>query len=89
MDLADFRNQIDDIDKELVSLFIRRMEIAAQVAEYKRVNHLPIQVPAREQEILHRLSGIAGAEMEAYVRELYAEIFKLSRDYQSMKNSKA
>ena len=39
MDLTDLRNQIDEIDKELVSLFVRRMAIAAQVAEYKRVNN--------------------------------------------------
>lgn len=87
MDLTHLRNQIDEIDKELVDLFVRRMEIAAQVAEYKRVNNLPIKVPAREQEILQKISEIAGVEMEAYVRGLYTEIFELSRAYQNMKNS--
>ena len=87
MDLTDLRNQIDEIDKELVSLFVRRMAIAAQVAEYKRVNNLPIKVPAREEEILQKLSKIAGTEMESYVRGLYTEIFELSRAYQNMKNT--
>lgn len=89
MDLTVLRKQIDELDTELVSLFIRRMEIAARVAEYKRLNNLPIKVPAREQEVLQRISEMAGTEMEVYVRELYAEIFELSRAYQRMKNSNA
>ena len=34
MDLKDLRNEIDKIDDELVKLFVRRMEIAAQVAMF-------------------------------------------------------
>lgn len=47
MDLKELRAQIDDIDDELVKLFCKRMDIAAQVADYKKENGLPIFVPAR------------------------------------------
>ena len=44
MDLKELRGQIDEIDDQLVSLFCRRMDIAAQVADYKKANGLPILV---------------------------------------------
>ena len=47
MDLKDYRNQIDEIDDELVRLFAKRMEVSAQIADYKKANGLPIYVPAR------------------------------------------
>ena len=35
MDLLELRNQIDDIDQQIVSLYEKRMDICKQVAEYK------------------------------------------------------
>ena len=52
MDITELRSKIDSIDNELVRLFTERMDIAAQVADYKKENNLPIYVPAREREIL-------------------------------------
>ena len=47
MELKELRNQIDAIDNELVSLFKKRMELSAHVADYKKEHHLPIYVPMR------------------------------------------
>ena len=33
MDLSEIRQQIDEIDQELVGLFCRRMNLSAQVAD--------------------------------------------------------
>ena len=52
MDLTELRGQIDAIDDELVRLFRARMDIAAQVADYKKERGLPIFDGAREQEVL-------------------------------------
>ena len=60
MDLKDLRNEIDRIDDQLVALFVRRMEISAQVAAYKKENRLPILVPAREAEKLADIAEKAG-----------------------------
>ena len=83
MDLTQIRNQIDGIDQELVSLFNRRMELAAQVADYKKENKLPIYVPAREREILQKVAGLASSDLANYTRVLYSMLFELSRSYQS------
>lgn len=82
MDLKELRAEIDKLDDELVRLFVRRMEICAQVAEYKKENNLPILMPAREQEKLADVAGKAGPEMADYTRHLYTLLFELSRDYQ-------
>ena len=36
MDLNELRTEIDKIDTELVRLFTQRMDISAQVADYKK-----------------------------------------------------
>ena len=86
MDLKELRAQIDDIDDALVKLFCKRMDIAAQVADYKKKNDLPIFVPAREREKLQDVSQKAGPEMAAYTRTLYSMLFELSRSYQKKRN---
>ena len=86
MDLKEIREQIDSIDQELVDLFCRRMQLSAQVADYKKANNMPIHVPAREQEILQKVGKLAGTEWEDSIKALYSTIFELSRDYQSKRN---
>ena len=89
MDLKDIRSQIDTIDDELVRLFVKRMGLSAQVADYKKANNMPIYVPAREREILQDVATKAGPEMANYTRVLYSMLFELSRSYQSKRNSEA
>ena len=87
MELKDLRNQIDNIDDELVQLFTKRMAISAQIADYKKANGLPIYVPAREREILQDVAEKAGPEMANYTRVLYSMLFELSRSFQKKRNS--
>ncbi len=87
MDLKDLRNEIDMVDEEIVKLFVKRMELAAQVADYKKENNLPILVPAREREKLQEVAKLAGVEMDNYTRVLYSMIFEISRSYQSKRNA--
>ena len=83
MDLKDLRTEIDAIDDQLVKLFTQRMEISAQIADYKKEKSLPIFVPAREREKLADVAEKAGPDMANYTRVLYSMLFELSRSYQS------
>ena len=83
MELKDIRSSIDAIDRDLVSLFTRRMDCAREVAEAKQLTGKPIRDHAREREILNRLTAQAGDAYAPYVRALYSHIFDLSRSYQS------
>lgn len=86
MDIQDMRKEIDAIDNQLVQLFAQRMDVAAQIANYKKENNLPIFVPAREREKLNDVAEKAGPEMANYTRVLYSMLFELSRSYQSKLN---
>ena len=83
MDLNELRGQIDQIDDELVKLFTQRMEVSAQIADYKKEKSLPIFVPAREREKLADVAEKAGPDMANYTRVLYSMLFELSRSHQS------
>ncbi|MBE7001369.1 MAG: bifunctional chorismate mutase/prephenate dehydratase [Ruminococcaceae bacterium] len=87
MELKDLRTQIDNIDQSLVELFVKRMNLSAQVADYKKEHNMPIYVPSREREILQEVATKAGPEMANYTRVLYSMLFELSRSYQSKRNS--
>ena len=83
MELKELRCRIDEIDDQLVKLFVQRMEVSAQVAAYKKEHQLPIFVQTREQEKLDDVAQKAGVEMADYTKALYGAIFELSRSYQS------
>ena len=83
MELRELRTEIDTVDRELTALFLRRMEASGQIAEVKAAKGLPILNAAREAEVLDRVSASAPEELREYVRALYTEIMRLSREYQS------
>jgi len=87
MDLTQLRNEIDNVDAQLVRLFTQRMELSAAVADYKKEHNLPIYVPAREREILQDMAAKAGPDFANYSRVLYSMLFELSRSYQKKRNT--
>ena len=88
MDLNELRQQINSIDDELLNLFTRRMDLASQVADYKRAHDLPILQPAREREILKKVADKAGPELGGYARVLFSMLMELSKSYQNKRNNK-
>ena len=87
MELKELRNEIDLIDDELVQLFNKRMQLSAQVANYKKEHNMPIHVPAREREILQDVAAKSSPDLANYARVLYSMIFELSRSYQRKRNT--
>jgi len=88
MDLQELRIQIDEIDKELVKLFEKRMDVASGIAAWKRENNMPILDSAREREKLAAIGEAARSDLQTYTQMLYSMIFELSRSYQSELNRK-
>lgn len=85
MELTQLRDQIDSIDRELVELFKRRMNVSAQVAEYKRRTGMNVLDSSRERALLSKVSELSGEDFEEYTRTLYATILDVSRAYQHKK----
>ena len=82
MDLSDYRKQIDEIDDELVKLFSRRMETAANIAQCKRGMGKAVMDAKREREKLLDILGKCPEKFKDYTASLYSLIFELSRSYQ-------
>ena len=82
MELKDCRNKLDVIDKQLMDLFLERMEIVKAVAEYKKEHGLPILASGREKEILDRVRTLSGEEMAPYAQTLFETLLYVSREYQ-------
>lgn len=82
MDLSQYRERIDTIDKELIRLFTERMQIAQGIAEYKVENHLPVLDAARERQKLAEIAKLSSDEVRPYTGVLFSQIFELSRAYQ-------
>ncbi|GAB6181985.1 prephenate dehydratase [Desulfotomaculum defluvii] len=83
MNLKELRDQINQIDVQLVELFLKRMNIAAEIAKYKIQNKLPVSDLGREREVLNLVAELAGEKMEPYSKRLFYTLFDLSRAYQS------
>lgn len=83
MDLEKCRQEIDNIDKALVELFVKRMNVAKDVAAYKKETGMNVYDGERERKLLEKVEENAGEEYGDYARRLYSSILDLSRTYQS------
>ena len=83
MDLLDLRNELDDIDARIVELYEKRMDICAQVAEYKIANGRKVLDRQREQEKLAKVRSLAHNELNSRgVEELFEQLMAMSRKLQ-------
>ncbi len=83
MDLNIFRNKINEIDEQIIELFVERMRITANIAEAKAAQNLPILDSSREKAVLQYVKKKAGKEFEGYAETLYQTVFNVSKSYQS------
>ncbi len=80
--LDELRHEINDIDEKLVELFVKRMDVALDVANYKKENGIAVFDGGRERAVLDRVSSLAGGEFGEYADLLYRTVMDLSRRYQ-------
>lgn len=67
-DLSDYRREIDQLDKELVSLFERRMNVVKKVAQFKKENNLEVFHKDRENIVFEK--AIACLKDKSYTDEV-------------------
>ena len=82
MDISKLRENIDTVDQQILDLFVQRMELSEQVAEYKKANALPIVNRQREREVLAGASEKAG-QYGDYAYQLFSRLIDLSKARQS------
>lgn len=77
------RTEIDAIDREIVSLFERRMQVVMDVARIKKENGMAIFDASREKEVIAKVqSYLKDATLKEELAEAYETLMKVSKDYQ-------
>ena len=71
-DFGELRKMIDEADRELASVFAKRLDIVKQIGQIKRMKNLPVTDSERENEIL--------SKMDDNLKRLYRTIFEISKD---------
>lgn len=83
VDLQKSREKIDEIDKQIVTLFEQRMRISKDVADYKISVNKPVYDRTRELEKLDTLQKLASNDFNRQgVHELFTQIMSISRKLQ-------
>ena len=77
--IEDIRASIDSLDDRIVALLAERLELSDAIADAKRVSGGPVSDPAREREILTRLSNEVGQKFGRDIRTVYSALFGVSK----------
>ena len=84
MDIEHWRQEIDEIDDELLRLLNIRARLALKVGALKKAAHLPFCDPNRERRVLHRLQAMnTGPLDDRAVYKLFHRIIRESRRVQT------
>ena len=79
-DLEQYRQEIDELDEQLVRLFLRRMEVTGKVGEYKLAHGMQVLDRERERRVLAKRASLAvDIRQEEDVKELFQTIMAISR----------
>lgn len=80
--LLPLRQQIDEVDSQLVQLLARRAQITAQVGRVKQQHALPLYVPEREQALIKarrseaQSAGVSADLVEDVLRRVMRESYQ-------------
>ncbi|MBO5622004.1 MAG: chorismate mutase, partial [Butyrivibrio sp.] len=88
MDLTYLREQIDEIDSQLVKLFEDRMEVSSQIADFKIENGKKVYDKEREMEKIRKVKSLTHSDFNSKgIAELFSQIMSMSRMLQYQKLS--
>ena len=78
------REKIDGIDKVLINALVERFSLVPEIAEYKKINELPISDEDREATIMKHIKDVAKKNglNESFVEEIFLSIFNESKRLQ-------
>ena len=83
MKLDVLRKEIETVDKEMLELFIKRMNISYQIGSYKKEHHLPVFDEKREKALLEKQRELLDNEvLWPLYKEFLKEVMRLSKEFQ-------
>lgn len=83
MDLLEIRGKLDEVDRQIVELYEKRMELCSKVAEYKIETGKKVFDKQREMEKLTKVKSLTHNEFNSHgIEELFEQIMSMSRKLQ-------
>jgi chorismate mutase len=83
MEIADWRNKIDELDRRLVELLNERAQAAHEIGKLKRNTSMPIYEPEREKRIFENVLRVnRGPLPDGELRTVYERIIDVMRNIQ-------
>ena len=83
MDLSDWRERIDHIDRQVVDLLNERMRCAQAIGRLKKAAGKPIRDAERERVVIAKIKAYNQGLMEdEALEELYWLLIKLTTDFE-------
>lgn len=83
MELNESREAIREIDKQIASLFVQRMEAVRDIANYKRERGLPIEVKEQEERVIaERSAQIEDDDLRSYYIQFLQNTMDVSKRWQ-------
>lgn len=73
-ELKKYRQSIDEIDEQILVLYLKRMEVSHQIGVLKKELNLPVCDKKRESEII---SSLSNKIEDSKLRMLYIDLLKL------------
>ncbi len=87
--LDELREEIDKIDRQLLPLFLERMELCSEVADYKRSVGKAVLDTEREKQVLNsKMELLDDLARQNEVYEFFTAIMSISRDRQTKELSR-
>ncbi len=85
-ELARRRDRIDDVDRRLLELLNRRMEVVEEIGRIKREARLPIYEPRREDEVYQNVTEHNHGPLPSEaVRRIFERIIDEARTVQRLR----
>ena len=83
MDLSDWRNRIDEVDRKILELLNERARCVLALAPLKKRAEIPIYEPKREQDVLENIAAHNGGPLRTEaVRRIFERIIDEMRSIQ-------
>jgi len=80
----ELRREIDEIDRELMRLFEKRMQISEEIAQYKYSRNIAVFDSSREKEVIAKnISLIEKQDLKLYGELFIKNLMGLSRKHQN------
>ena len=83
MDIGDWRQKIDELDRRLVGLLNERARAAREIGRLKRETSMPIYEPDRERVVLSQVQEVNGGPLEhRHLMQIFERILDVMRNIQ-------